>query len=245
MEGWLSLPEETGGIPFALKFTQGNHDFLVLGITGQSMDVMELPSSFSVQEHRLVSVPIAIVASFLRRGFAQSTSEEWSIVESLLPSNAAPIPLPSFDETLARPTHRLRAPESGAYFPFESEDIHEASGAVLLALRNPQAQLALINAAIDTLASLSLTLPKRLKWTLAMEAIAILARIRFDDDLAQLALQTAAALQSGIDGAHIPFVRDWADQSLQSIVALARVVEKAKHSPHGDTLETNASTTSD
>ena len=245
MEGWLSLPEETGGIPFALRFAQGEHNFLVLGVTGHSIDVMELPEVFSPQENRLVPVPISIVASFLRRSFAQSSLEEWSIVESLLPRSAEAIALPHFDEALARPTHRLRAPESGAYFPFDAEDIQEASAAILLALRNPQAQIKLIAAAIDTLASLSLTLPRRLSWTLAMEAIAILARIRFDDELAQLALQTAAALQSGLDGAQIPFVRDWADQSLQSIVALARVVEKAKHSPHGDTLKPDAPPASD
>ena len=112
-------------------------------------------------------------------------------------------------------------------------------------MRNPQVQRKLIDAAIDTLASFSLTLPKRQSWTLAMEAIAILARTRYDDDLAKVALQTASAIQSGVDGAQIPFVRDWADQSLQSIVALARVVEKAKHSPQGDTLEPDTSTTGD
>ena len=107
-------------------------------------------------------------------------------------------------------------------------------------MRNPQVQRKLIDAAIDTLASFSLTLPKRQSWSLAMEAIAILARIRYDDELARLSLQTASAIQSGVDGAQIPFIRDWADQSLQSIVALARVVEKAKHSPEGDTLEPDA-----
>ena len=107
------------------------------------------------------------------------------------------------------------------------------------------ANQALIDAAIDTLASFSVTLPKRQSWTLAMEAIAILARTRYDDELARLALQTASAIQSGVDGAQIPFIRDWADQSLQSIVALARVVEKAKHSPQGDTLEPDTSTTGD
>ena len=163
----------------------------------------------------------------------------------MLPQSAQPIVFPPFDEKLARPTHRLRAPESGAYFPFETEEIHQASSAVLLAIRNPKVQHKLINAAIDTLASFSLTLPKRQSWTLAMEAIAILARIRYDDELAQIALQTASAIQTGIDGSQIPFVRDWADQSLQSVVALARVVEKAKHSPHGDTLESDTSTTGD
>ena len=245
MEGWLSLPEETGGIPFALRFVQGEYTFLVIGVTGENLDIVEAPDNFSPHEHRLISVPTPIVASFLRRGFAQSTQEEWMILEPLLPKSAESIVFPPFDEQLARPTHRLRAPESGAYFPFETEYIHEASSAILLALRNPQVQRKLINAAVDTLASFSLTLPRRQAWTLAMEAIAILARIRYDDDLAQVALQTASGIQSGVDGAQIPFVRDWADQSLQSVVALARVVEKAKHSPHGDTLEPDATSTSD
>ena len=245
MEGWLSLPEETGGIPFALRFTQGEYTFLVLGVTGETLDIMEAPESFSPREHRLVSVPTPIVASFLRRGFAQSVQEEWAVLEPLLPQSAESVAFPPFDEKLARPTHRLRAPESGAYFPFESEDIHEASSAILLALRNPQAQQELIHAAVDTLASYSLTLPRRRSWTLAMEAIAILARIRYDDELAQIALQTASAIHAGVDGAQIPFVRDWADQSLQSVVALARVVEKAKHSPQGDTLESDTPSTGD
>ena len=240
MEGWLSLPEETGGIPFALRFVQGEHTFLVIGITGENLDIVEAPASFSPEEHRLVAVPVPIIASFLRRGFIQHTQEEWRILEPLLPPSAEPVSLPPFEEKLARPTHRLRAPESGAYFPFEAEDIHEASAAILLAMRNPQVQRKLIDAAIDTLASFSLTLPKRQSWSLAMEAIAILARIRYDDELARLSLQTASAIQSGVDGAQIPFIRDWADQSLQSIVALARVVEKAKHSPEGDTLEPDA-----
>ena len=229
MEGWLGLPEEEGGIPFALRFYQGDHQFLVLGIIGDSIDVMECPASFSPQEHRFVDVPISIVASFLRRGFVDYREEEWLIVESLLPTSAQPTPIPSFDAALAQPTHRLRSPESGAYYSFSSSDLQEASSAIVLALKNPQAQHQLIHAAIDTLASLSLTLPNRLRWTMAMEAIAIIARIRFDDDLAQCALQTAAGIQEGIDGASIPFVRDWAEQSLQSVVALARVVEKAKH----------------
>ena len=245
MEAWLSLPEETGGIPFALRFVQGAYTFLALGVTGEHLDIVEAPQSFSPEEHRLVSVPASIVVSFLRRGFAQSTQEEWSVLEPLLPQSAQAMTYPPFDEKLARPTHRLRAPESGAYFPFTSEHIQEASSAILLAMRNPQAQRQLIDAAIDTLASFSLTLPKRHLWALAMEAIAILARVRYDDELAQIALQTASAIQSGVDGARIPFVRDWADQSLQSIVALARVVEKAKHSPQGDTLESDTSSTSD
>ena len=245
MEGWLSLPEETGGIPFALRFTQGEYTFLVLGVTGENLDIMEAPEAFSPSEHRLVSVPTPIVASFLRRGFAQSAQEEWNVLEPLLPKSAESVVFPPFDEKLARPTHRLRAPESGAYFPFEPEDIHEASSAILLALRNPQAQRELIHAAVDTLASYSLTLPKRHSWTLAMEAIAILARVRYDDELAQVALQTASAIHSGVDGAQIPFIRDWADQSLQSVVALARVVEKAKHSPQGDTLEPDTPSTGD
>jgi hypothetical protein len=241
MEGWLALPEEDGGLPFALRFQQGGHTFLVLGITGRSIDVMEEPEKFSPQEHRLTLVPTPIVASFLRRGFTSHTSEEWLLIESLLPRSATSIPLPPFDQSLAQPTHRLRAPESGAYYPFSSQDLQEATGAILLALQNPQAQNQLIQAAIDTLASLSLTLPNRMCWILAMEAIAILARIRHDDDLAQRALQTAAGIQEGMDGAQIPFVRDWADQSLQSVVALARVVEKAKHLP----LETDASSAHD
>ncbi len=245
MEGWLSLPEETGGIPFALRFAQGEHTFLALGVTGEELDIVEAPASFSPQEHRLVSIPVPIVASFLRRGFAHSTKEEWLVLESLLPLSAETVVLPPFDEKLARPTHRLRAPESGAYFPFEAEHIQEASSAILLAMRNPQVQRKLIGAAIDTLASFSLTLPKRQRWALAMEAIAIIARSRYDDELARLALQTASAIHSGVDGAQIPFVRDWADQSLQSIVALARVVEKAKHSPQGDVLEPDTPSTGD
>ena len=245
MEAWLSLPEETGGIPFALRFVQGDYTFLVLGVTGDELDIVEAPESFSPESHRLVSVPVPIVASFLRRGFVQSDQEEWAVLEPLLPPSAEPVALPPFDERLARPTHRLRAPESGAYFLFSPEDIQEASSAILLAMRNPQVQRKLIDAAIDTLASFSLTLPKRQSWTLAMEAIAILARTRYDDELARLALQTASAIQSGVDGAQIPFIRDWADQNLQSIVALARVVEKAKHSPQGDTLEPDTSTTGD
>ena len=245
MEGWLSLPEETGGIPFALRFVQGAYSFLVLGITGESINIIETPVSFSPEEHRLNPVPMPIVASFLRRSFVQSEQEEWRVLEPLLPESAEPMIFPPFDEKLARPTHRLRAPESGAYFSFEAEDIQEASSAILLAMRNPEVQRKLIDAAIDTLASFSLTLPKRQSWALAMEAVAILARIRYDDELAQLALQTASAIQSGVDGAQIPFIRDWADQSLQSVVALARVVEKAKHSPQGDVLESDTPTTSD
>jgi hypothetical protein len=231
MDAWLSLPEEDGGIPFALRFRQGAHTFLVLGITGRSIDVMEEPEDFSPEQHRLVIVPTPIAASFLRRGFTSNSSEEWILIESLLPQSATPISFPPYDHNFAQPTHRLRAPESGAYYPFASKDVQEASAAILMALQNPHAQNQLIQAAVDTLASLSLTLPKRISWTLAMEAVAILARIHHDDDLAQRALQTAAGIQEGIDGANIPFVRDWADQTLQSVVALARVVEKAKHIP--------------
>ena len=233
MKGWIGLPEESGGIPFALQFAQGQHFFVVLGITGSSINVLE-STVFEPADHGLIEIPMAILASFLRRGFRGDSSEEWNVVESLLPMSADTISLPVFDENLAKPTHRLRAPESGAYFAFSNFDIQEASAAIRMAFQNPQAQEPLIHAAIDTLANISLTLPLRQRWGLALEAIAIVARVRFDDELAQCALQNASAILSGIDGANIPFVRDWADQCLQSVVALARVMEKAKQKSEAD-----------
>jgi len=238
MKGWIGLPEESGGIPFALHFAQGQHIFLVLGITGESIDVLE-STAFDPPNHGLIEIPIAIVASFLRRGFRGATSEEWNIVDSILPPSADTITLPVFDENLAKPTHRLRAPESGAYFAFSNFDIQEASAAIRMALQNPQVQNQLIHAAIDTLANISLTLPLRQRWGMALEAIAIVARVRFDDELAQCALQNASAILSGVDGSDIPFVRDWADQCLQSVVALARVVEKDKLLSEADSAQSS------
>ena len=232
MNGWIGLPEESGGIPFALQFAQGAHVFVVLGITGSSIDILE-GTSLEPDNHGLVATPINIVASFLRRGFRGYQSEEWDVIEALLPVSADETPLPVFNEMLARPTHRLRAPETGAYFAFSSFDLQEASAAIRMAFQNPQAQEQLIHAAIDTLSNLSLTLPLRQRWGLALEAIAIIARIQLDDELAQCALQNAAAIVSGMEGSKVPFIRDWADQCLQSVVALARVVEKAKH--HSET----------
>jgi|GEM_PF-3700316 len=228
MKGWIGLPEETGGVPFALEFSQGHSQFIVLGISGISIDVLQA-NDFEPAENGLLAVPMPILASFLRRGFRGYSSEEWDIIEGILPQSAETIVLPIFDENLAKPTHRLRSPEVGAYFSFDVSDLQEASAAIFLAVQNPQAQSELISAAVDTLADLSLTLPSRQRWGLALEMVAIIARMRFDDELAQCALQNASAILSGIDGSRIPFIRDWADQSLQSVVALARVVEKAKH----------------
>ena len=103
MEGWLSLPEETGGVPFALRFEQGEYTFLALGVSGQSIDIVEAPDHFSPEEHGLISVPSPIVSSFLRRSFLQSDQEEWIVLEPLLPESAEPTPLPIFDA----PSHQI------------------------------------------------------------------------------------------------------------------------------------------
>ena len=114
---------------------------------------------------------------------------------------------------------------------FAPEQLQEAMAALTLAIKNPHAQKELIDATVDTLANMALTLPKRRKWQLALEEIALLARIQMNDEVAQLALQNAAGIAQGKEGSMIPFVRDWAEQALQSAVALARMVEKANQLP--------------
>ena len=227
MEAWLGLPEEDGCFAFVLKFTQGAHRFVALGRTSEPPQIIIDQEQLALENQNLQQIQATLAATLLRRAFQNNTSEEWSLLEGLLPESESLSPLPEFDSQYARPTLKLRNPQLGAYMAFDSEHLKEALGAIALAVKNPQAHKPIIDAAVDTLANLSLTLLMRSRWQLALELIAVLARLRLEDSLAQCALQNAAGIAQGKEGSEIPFVRDWAEHTLQSAAALARVVEKA------------------
>ena len=231
MEAWFGLPEESGDFPFVLRFVQGSYTFLALGLSGQTPRILEDMGTFEPQKNQLVALQATIAAHFLFRAFEGHQSEEWDILSSLLPRAEDFPPLPTLDPQYARTTKLLRHPQLGAYMAFAPEQLQEAMAALTLAIKNPHAQKELIDATVDTLANMALTLPKRRKWQLALEEIALLARIQMNDEVAQLALQNAAGIAQGKEGSMIPFVRDWAEQALQSAVALARMVEKANQLP--------------
>ncbi|MEC7987823.1 MAG: hypothetical protein VX278_21825 [Myxococcota bacterium] len=230
MKCWFGLPEESGAFPFALRFQQGTFYFLALGLAGSSIDVMEAPDSFNPIAHGMTAIDASTAAVYLRRAFSDLQQEEWVLIETLLPVGGSSLTLPDFKVEHAKPTHSLRAPESGAYFSFGEENLKQGMAAVALAVKNPLVpHREIIEAAVDTMADMSLTLPVRLKWQLALEVIALINQQNGAEKVAALALQNAAGLYFGVPGSKIPFVRDWSEQALMSGLAMARMVEKAKH----------------
>ena len=227
MKAWLGLPEEDGCFAFILRFTQGNYRFIALGRTSEPPQIIVDEGQFSLEEQNVHEVPTTLAAAILRRAFHGESAEEWLLLDTLLPPSESLSPLPEFDSQYAKPTLKLRNPQMGAYMSFNEEHLKDALAAIVLAVKNPQAHKAIIDAAVDTLANLALTLSKRARWQLALELIAALARMRLEDNLAQCALHNAAGIAQGKEGSAIPFVRDWAEHTLQSAAALARVVEKA------------------
>ena len=235
----MGLPEGDGSFPFALIVQLVDNTFILTGLAGgtsgkPTSDLLAVPKAEAkAYVDRLTaslrSVNGEIFHGLLIRAWGKNHPEGFEELKHLLPP-ARNLDLPEYDEPTAIQTKQLMNPESGAFFKLGESNYKQGIAAIYMAFRNPvETQQKIISAAIDVTADMALDDYKCQRWQLAMEVLSVVATSMGNAVVAMSALHNAVAFSKKLPGSKIPFVRDWVDQQLASAVAMARLVEKAKH----------------
>jgi len=250
----LGLPEPDGAVPFVLIGAPGldGHTPLAAGmlsggqglrdVDGGNLPADEAQARFdAVLGHPGIgAVPIHLVLGLCLRAIEGADAPAaWAAVWASLSDgvrNTAQItdPLRGLDTTLkqdelAVPSALLH-PEGPAMFGVPAAIVEDIVPQLLDTVAGvdfddgmtaPQRIAAFITQAADD----ALDKPARQAWSLALDALALRAKLAGDVALAKSARHTSLAIMGGFYGSEVPFVRVWVERGLRLMVESARAMQ--------------------
>ncbi|MEL6346290.1 MAG: hypothetical protein AAFV53_24480 [Myxococcota bacterium] len=253
----LGMPDPNGYMPFMMVAYGREEAYAAAGLAGAGQgytdaDHASLSRSAarevlqnSREQQALQEVPFHVGLHFVQRAFDEGTQgipQGFGYLLDSVPTglqNSAKIldPLEGQATTLDRDalhaTEPLMDPREGVYFALDEDimygslnDLMQALGSALELDEETRARR--ISQIVDDAADAALNETARRSWTLAMDVVTFLAFRESKRALQSVARHTALALRDPEMAGHaIPFVRQWVDMQMRSVISMAMANQNA------------------
>lgn len=248
-EALFGLPDPSGYFPYVLVAYGRDEACASAGLAGAGQGYIdadhahlsrsaarEVLASSKIQQG-LKEVPFHVALHFLERAFEAGTQGEPHGFGHLLESVPADLkasakqvdPLEGQEQELdtdsLHAVEPLMDPQNGVYLALGEEHAYKAMGQIGEALQgaeslDEEAKMQRVRGIIDDAADSYLNDTARQSWSLALDVVSFLAFRDSNEPLRKAARHTALALRADMPARDIPFVREWINAQLQSIVEL-------------------------
>ena len=238
----LGLPEPDGGLPFVLLATEMEQSLIFVGTTG-CMDAIERMDTskehghelFATAQHHhnLIDVPFHVGLSFVEKGLGGFVPDDWASLVEMVDEgvvNAARIldPYRDFPVELDAKVRieTILDEEHGVAFGVDGSVVERVFEDLMSAIQSPILQPAegrrkRVSKIIDRVADDALDDQSRSRWSNALKATAWITREQQWDAMWKACWHTALAMDQGLKGSQVPFVRVWVERQLALTVQTA------------------------
>ena len=241
---FLGYPEPDGGCPFSVIVPLQGQWLLVAGIFNTATGLRDLESSLftdvteiqlveHLRENALVEVVYSYFLWILNRCLLKEEStEELEIINIMGVAEEPSHRTIEFERSAAVQTAPLMHPETGVYYPLQKDILSDGIKGLIVALQNTEdVQRKIIDASVDTCADLSLNGDLRERWANVLDALSLIYLSQQKDKELSVAQQNRLALDLGLSGMAVPFIRDWVNQQLANALAIAQLMTRDSKKP--------------
>ena len=236
---FLGYPEPDGGCPFSVIVRLQEKWLLVAGIFNTSDGLRDLESSLftdvseihlveHLQQNALIEVVYSHFLWLFNRCLSDTeTAEELEIINMMGLAEEPLCRKIEFDREVALRTAPLMHPQTGVFYPLQKAILSDGIKGLIVALQNSdEVQRKIIDASVDTCADVSLDPELRILWGNVLDALSLIYLSQGKEDEVLVAQQNRLALELGLSGMAVPFVRDWVNQQLANALAIAQLMTR-------------------